>query len=377
MKPGPPFLATGYDYAITLVSQLSNEGCTYRSIANSTIDSINTKFEEYVTIRHMNQIEIKSFPRGTSCGRDGLRAQHLMDCLSRAVVAVSNELIFSITQVRLLVSKVSAIMIGHSLDDYLYGLQFGVQVAAESEAILHFVNRLIEVYGGDVGLSMLLVDFKNAFNLVDRELDCITKSTPYDHAKECNKVIPWPFAFFTSATSPNMLYFTMRTCPPRFFEFAQRSLDVALRSSLELIVTAAGPGFESIFYLSPRQMALWTSQREEHTSDWLRTIPILGLGQTMNGKTYRCVLCYRLGIPLFFGSKPCSACSKVFSGDIYGDHDVSCAGIIGIKHRHNVVRDTLVGICYRSGISAGKKVDIGLDGWRDKPLRPTDILIYS
>nr|GEW53670.1 leucine-rich repeat protein [Tanacetum cinerariifolium] len=40
MKLGPPFL-----------------GCTSRSIANSTIDSINTEFEEYVSIRHMNQTE--------------------------------------------------------------------------------------------------------------------------------------------------------------------------------------------------------------------------------------------------------------------------------------------------------------------------------
>ncbi|GKG25959.1 hypothetical protein Tco_0399105, partial [Tanacetum coccineum] len=35
----------------------------------------------------------------------------------------------------------------------------------------------------------------------------------------------------------------MRTCPPRLFESAQRSFDVALRSSLERIVTASGPGF--------------------------------------------------------------------------------------------------------------------------------------
>ncbi|GKA56323.1 hypothetical protein Tco_0755395 [Tanacetum coccineum] len=47
-----------------------------------------------------------------------------------------------------------------------------------------------------------------------------------------------------------------------------------------------------------------------------------------------------------------------------------------IKHRHNVVRDTLVDICYRSGISAGKEVDIRLEGARDKPLRP-DMLLYS
>ncbi|GKB54970.1 hypothetical protein Tco_0905723 [Tanacetum coccineum] len=41
----------------------------------------------------------KSFPRGTSCGWDGLRAQHLMDYLSRAAVAISDELVSSITQV--------------------------------------------------------------------------------------------------------------------------------------------------------------------------------------------------------------------------------------------------------------------------------------
>ncbi|GJW77714.1 hypothetical protein Tco_0139396, partial [Tanacetum coccineum] len=82
-------------------------------------------------------------------------------------------------------------------------------------------------------------------------------------------------------------------------------------------------------------------------------------------------------IPLFSVSKPCSACSKVFARDIYGYHAVSCDGIISIKHRHNIVPDTLVDICYRSGISAGKEVDIELDGGRDKPLRLADMLLYS
>ncbi|GKD99769.1 hypothetical protein Tco_1387753 [Tanacetum coccineum] len=103
---------------------------------------------------------------------------------------------------------------------------------------------------------------------------------------------------------------------------------------------------ESTFSLSPRQMDLWQSQMEDHTSDRLRVVPI-------------------------------SACSRVFTGYIFGDHAVSCAGIIGIKHRHNVVRDTLIDICFCSGISAGKEVDIGLGGGRDKPLRPADMLLYS
>ncbi|GJW10091.1 hypothetical protein Tco_1575918 [Tanacetum coccineum] len=97
----------------------------------------------------------------------------------------------------------------------------------------------------------------------------------------------------------------------------------------------------------------------------------------MNGRTYQCVLCYLLGIPLFTVPKPCSACSRVFIGDIYGDHVVSCTGIIGIKYRHNIVRDTLVDICFRSGISVGKEVDIGLGGGREKPLRSADMLLYS
>ncbi|GKA12916.1 hypothetical protein Tco_0692462 [Tanacetum coccineum] len=97
----------------------------------------------------------------------------------------------------------------------------------------------------------------------------------------------------------------------------------------------------------------------------------------MKDGTYWSVLCYRLGVPLFSVAKACSACSNVFTGDIYGDHDVSCVGIIGIKHRHNLVRDTLVGICFPSGISAGKEVDIGLGGGRDKPIHPADMLMYS
>ncbi|GKE82810.1 hypothetical protein Tco_1552810 [Tanacetum coccineum] len=84
-----------------------------------------------------------------------------------------------------------------------------------------------------------------------------------------------------------------------------------------------------------------------------------------------------MSIHLFSVSKPCSDCSRIFARDIYGDHVVSCDEIIGIKHRHNVVCDTLVDICYHSGISAGKEVDIGLDRGRDKPLRLVDMLLYS
>ncbi|GJZ06821.1 hypothetical protein Tco_0540614, partial [Tanacetum coccineum] len=71
---------------------------------------------------------------------------------------------------RRLVFKVSAAMISHSLDGYLNDLQFGVGVSGGGKAILHAVNCLIEDRGDEVGLSSLLVDYRNAFNLVDHEV---------------------------------------------------------------------------------------------------------------------------------------------------------------------------------------------------------------
>ncbi|GJR22592.1 hypothetical protein Tco_0971119 [Tanacetum coccineum] len=69
---------------------------------------------------------------------------------------------------RRLVSKVASSSIGNSMNTYLHDFQFGVGIPGGCEAVLHSVNRLIESKGNEVGLSMLLVDFKNAFNLVDR-----------------------------------------------------------------------------------------------------------------------------------------------------------------------------------------------------------------
>jgi hypothetical protein len=42
---------------------------------------------------------IKSFPKGTSCGRDGLRAQHLLDALCGEGSAVARDLLDAITLV--------------------------------------------------------------------------------------------------------------------------------------------------------------------------------------------------------------------------------------------------------------------------------------
>ncbi|GKC21588.1 hypothetical protein Tco_1023738 [Tanacetum coccineum] len=412
---------------------------------------------------------IKSFPRGTSCGRDGLRAQHLLDCLSGAAIAISDELVSSITQVvnlflegkcpmllgeyiasapltplvkpgggirpiavgtiwRRLVSKVSATMIGHSLDGYLDGLQFGVGVPGGGEAIIHAVNRLVEDRRDDVGLSMLLVDFQNAFNMVDRTvmlqevrlrcpaisrwvelcysrparlyygehslwscqgvqqgdplgpllfslwylddgtivgdtlvvgkvLDLITKDGPRCglHLNVDKTELFWPKEDPRSRLEgifpPNIsrpLHGVKLLGAPVSVDVDFGSALVMKRSATlqtkllrDVGIVAPGSTFDDalcvfnnvmeIDFLSNLNGLVANRIWEDHTSDWLRVILISGLGQTMNGKTYRSVLCYRLGVPLFSISKPCSACSRVFVGDIYGDHAVSCAGIIGIK----------------------------------------------
>ncbi|GJV72664.1 putative reverse transcriptase domain-containing protein [Tanacetum coccineum] len=133
---------------------------------------------------------IKSFPKGTSCGRDGLRAQHILDALCGKGSATAKDLLKSFvvsvpltpllkpdngirpiavgTIWRRLVSKVSMKGVGKEMSKYLSDFQFRVGVSGDAEAILHSVNRVLSEYQNDGSLTMLTVDFSNAFNLVDR-----------------------------------------------------------------------------------------------------------------------------------------------------------------------------------------------------------------
>ncbi|KAL8170430.1 hypothetical protein V2J09_022234, partial [Rumex salicifolius] len=118
----------------------------------------------------------------TSCGCDGLRAQHFVDVLGGAASTVANDFLVSVTGVVSLFLSgkcpswlgefiasaplISLVKQGEDLSPrLLLDFQFGVGVLGGCEAVLHSVNRLIESKGNVVGLSVLLADFKNAFNL--------------------------------------------------------------------------------------------------------------------------------------------------------------------------------------------------------------------
>ncbi|KAD7116563.1 hypothetical protein E3N88_03831 [Mikania micrantha] len=152
---------------------------------------------------------IKSFSKRTSYGRDGLRAQHILDALCGEGSAIAVGLLKAITEVvnlwlsgrcqvalaefvtsapltpllkpdngirpiavgaiwRRLVSKVAMKSVGNEMAKYLGDFQFGVGISNGAEAVLHSANRFLNMFHSDGSLALLTVDFSNAFNLVDR-----------------------------------------------------------------------------------------------------------------------------------------------------------------------------------------------------------------
>ncbi|XP_026456690.1 uncharacterized protein LOC113357496 [Papaver somniferum] len=116
---------------------------------------------------------LRSFPKGTSCGRNGLRDQHLLDALSVNVAAFAEDLLQSIAGV---------------VNLWLAGIPCG------GEGILHSANRLLDMKGSDNTKTMLLIDFSNPFNLVDR-------STMINEVrKHCPSISRWvEFCYSTPA----------------------------------------------------------------------------------------------------------------------------------------------------------------------------------
>lgn len=160
---------------------------------------------------------IRSFPKGTSCGGDGLHAQHFLDALNGSAAAVADDLLASITAIfnlllagggirpivvgtiwKRLVSKVASSIVGKEMSVYFSDFQFGVGVPCGGEAILHSFNRILDEKCNLNSMSMLLVDFQNAFNLVDKS------ATLSAVRNKCSSISRWvEFCY----ASPAKLYY--------------------------------------------------------------------------------------------------------------------------------------------------------------------------
>lgn len=130
------------------------------------------------------------------------------------------------------------------------------------------------------------------------------------------------------------------------------------------------------FNMTARDSMLWKSNKLKHAQDYLLPIPIYGLNQTLVPRQFRSVLNYRLGIPLFRENSRCSVCKRDM--DIFGDHALHfCASEVGMKFRHDLVRDVLVDICFRASVSARKEVVLGLRSYGNNTLLSADLLVYN
>ncbi|XP_026414844.1 uncharacterized protein LOC113310393 isoform X1 [Papaver somniferum] len=129
------------------------------------------------------------------------------------------------------------------------------------------------------------------------------------------------------------------------------------------------------FSLTDRDLTLWHCNRTPHAMDFLKAIPIHGLNQAITPRQFRSFLMYQLGMPLFSKDSMCSNCNGLMY--VFGDHAVHCAGEVGQKFRHYVVKDVLADMCYKAGVVARKEVSLGFSSNNVYSLRPADILFYN
>ncbi|GKC77653.1 putative reverse transcriptase domain-containing protein [Tanacetum coccineum] len=125
---------------------------------------------------------IKSFPKGTLCGRDGLRAQHILDALCGEGSATATDLLKVITSV---VNFWLAGRCPHILAEFVASAPLtpllkpdnGIRPIAVGTIWRRLVSKVAmkgeskemsNEYHNDGSLAMLTVDLSNAFNLVDR-----------------------------------------------------------------------------------------------------------------------------------------------------------------------------------------------------------------
>ncbi|GJW24065.1 hypothetical protein Tco_0037876, partial [Tanacetum coccineum] len=84
----------------------------------------------------------------------------------------------------------------------------------------------------------------------------------------------------------------------------------------------------------------------------------------------------KLSVPMFSEGSLCPSCNA-HRMDQWGDHAVHCSSEVGVKFRHNLVRDILVDICSKVGIMVRKEAPMGFLSEDGKDLRPAYLLLFN
>ena len=181
--------------------------------------------------------QLQSFSKGSACGKSGWRVTHYIQLFSvhRFSVAFTSLINTFLSGVcdpaisaqlyvqgnlipllkkdadvrnirpivvgevfRRLISKLCTKEIAKKASDFLQPFQLGVGVPNGIEAILHAFNKLIKSDSLDPSLVLLLIDFVNAFNMVNRNsfLTIVRESFP--------AIFPWVYYCY-SVSAPLFL----------------------------------------------------------------------------------------------------------------------------------------------------------------------------
>ncbi|GKA61491.1 putative reverse transcriptase domain-containing protein [Tanacetum coccineum] len=305
-----------------------------------------------------------------------------MDCLSGAAIAISDELVSSITQVVNLFLEGNCPTVlggyiasapltplvkpGGGIRPIAVGTIWRRLVSKEGVRLFFMQNHLVEDRGDDVGLSMLLVDFQNAFNLVDRTVML------EEVRLRCLAISCWVELCYSS---PARLYYgehSLWSCQgvqqgdplgPLLFSLVLHPLICKIRDSFNLCTIVGdtlvvGKVLELITEDGPRYGLHLNIDKTKLF--WPKEDP----RSRLEG-----IFPHNISRPLHV--------VKLLGGPVSVDVDFGSALVMKRVSKTIGLLDAFAKINDPQCISAGKEVDIGLDGGHDKKLRPADMLLYS
>ncbi|GJW89069.1 putative reverse transcriptase domain-containing protein [Tanacetum coccineum] len=179
-----------------------------------------------------------------------------------------------------------------------------------------------------------------------------------------------------SCTGISKLYFSMRTSPLRgdvlnYAFFASRSQSTGLQTKLlrQARIVPSGPTFDDALYVFNTIMktGLLSDSRLDVCVDVTGSSPLThtGMADFMLGRVVIDAAQHKRVKSI--GGLPCPKGRRSRRCSILLKRLGSCVYISLIDYSFAIAKEV--------GISAGKEVDIGLDGGRDKPLCPVDIYL--